>query len=317
MKLPEHFFNYDTEVTPRTHNTPEMIRAFSPFPHITSIGCLQFQRTLPLLPRLTHSGIEIHYIYKGSYRWLVGDSLYRIKSGDAFITMPWETHGGLADMCEKGMYCWIIIAPARFGPTGTLSLGAWSALSGTEERKLGAAFQRVRRHALHHCDAIGGLVERIYTEARGRALGYRARVNACVDEILISAARGIRTDKTFAAAEPDAAVLQFRVLRGIICSHIDSPMTLQDIIVRSGLGRRTVCALISRFTGQTPHAYISKVRIETAYALMRKNIPLSEVALRCGFSSQQHFSNSFKALTGILPKDAVKSKEWGSASHLH
>jgi AraC-like DNA-binding protein len=51
----------------------------------------------------------------------------------------------------------------------------------------------------------------------------------------------------------------------------------------------------------TPHAYLTGRRIAAAKGLLDGNVPLSEVALACGFYDQSHFTRSFKGCTGVTP----------------
>ena len=55
--------------------------------------------------------------------------------------------------------------------------------------------------------------------------------------------------------------------------------------------------------GMTPTNYIAERRIERAKRLMQEtDIPIAEIALRSGFSSQSHFTTSFRRLAGVTPR---------------
>jgi transcriptional regulator GlxA family with amidase domain len=52
----------------------------------------------------------------------------------------------------------------------------------------------------------------------------------------------------------------------------------------------------------TPLAFIIGRRLEHARSLLaHSNLPLVEIALACGFSSQSHFGNSFKKAFDLTP----------------
>ncbi len=56
--------------------------------------------------------------------------------------------------------------------------------------------------------------------------------------------------------------------------------------------------------GMSPTNYIAERRIERAKGLLNEtHLPISEIALRSGFSSQSHFTNSFRRVAGSTPKD--------------
>lgn len=55
--------------------------------------------------------------------------------------------------------------------------------------------------------------------------------------------------------------------------------------------------------GMTPTEYIAEQRIERARTLMRDTtLPIAEIALRSGFSSQSHFTTSFRRFAGVTPR---------------
>ena len=53
--------------------------------------------------------------------------------------------------------------------------------------------------------------------------------------------------------------------------------------------------------GLTPKEYLIQQRIQKAKELIRKKIPLSQIALQCGFYDQSHMIKYFKAYTGVNP----------------
>ena len=59
--------------------------------------------------------------------------------------------------------------------------------------------------------------------------------------------------------------------------------------------------------GMTPTGYIAEQRIERARTLMEDTtLPIAEIALRSGFSSQSHFATSFRRFAGVTPRSFRK-----------
>ena len=55
--------------------------------------------------------------------------------------------------------------------------------------------------------------------------------------------------------------------------------------------------------GMTPTNYIAERRIDRAKKLMQEtDFPISEIALRSGFSSQSHFTTCFRRVAGVTPR---------------
>lgn len=73
------------------------------------------------------------------------------------------------------------------------------------------------------------------------------------------------------------------------------------------LGYVSVSCLNRRFKnemGITPIEYLIELRIEKAKLLLRRrNIPVTEIALRCGFGSSAHFSSCFQKRMNITPSE--------------
>ena len=58
----------------------------------------------------------------------------------------------------------------------------------------------------------------------------------------------------------------------------------------------------TQLTGMTPHAWISETRLQAARAMMqRRDLPLAQIALDCGFSHQSHMGHVFRQHLGLTP----------------
>ena len=93
--------------------------------------------------------------------------------------------------------------------------------------------------------------------------------------------------------------------------HIVSLIKISNI---SGLNHTTLTNLFKSETGMTPMGYVASHRIKIAKKhLAFTEIPIKDVAKRCGYKTVQHFSRVFKAHTGYTPalfrKIAVKRRK--------
>lgn len=97
-----------------------------------------------------------------------------------------------------------------------------------------------------------------------------------------------------------------RVLE-FIEAHLDEPFVLGDLAKAAGLSAYHFARMFKRATGESPHAYVLRRRIERAKTLIAGGSPLAEVALGCGFSGQSHFTARFRAVTGLTPGQFARS----------
>lgn len=61
----------------------------------------------------------------------------------------------------------------------------------------------------------------------------------------------------------------------------------------------------------TPHRYLVGLRIQKAQQLLREGgFRVAQVAERCGFSNEYHFSRAFKRLTGMTPSEYARKQKY-------
>jgi AraC family transcriptional regulator len=79
-------------------------------------------------------------------------------------------------------------------------------------------------------------------------------------------------------------------------------LSVAALAAECGLTRSHFTRRFRRLVGASPHALALGSRLEWARMLVReRRLPLSRIALECGFADQAHFSRAFKQQTGITP----------------
>lgn len=95
------------------------------------------------------------------------------------------------------------------------------------------------------------------------------------------------------------------VLRRILAyidEHLDQPLTLAQLAGEAALSEFHFARMFRTSVGVAPHQYVMRRRMDEALALLKHTtLPLTEIALRCGFHSSSHFSNRFRQLHGVTP----------------
>lgn len=91
-----------------------------------------------------------------------------------------------------------------------------------------------------------------------------------------------------------------------VCDYLDEnyakPISLDELSALAGLSSYHFLRLFTRQKGITPYSYLETIRISNAKKLLAQGISPAEVAYRTGFSDQSHFSNFFKKLIGLTPR---------------
>lgn len=156
-------------------------------------------------------------------------------------------------------------------------------------------------------------------------------VLGCEDPVLMSAARGIgaeisdRSPLGALVAESYVATIFAQLLRtqqfvpdvrktgGLspaslsrviekIDEDLETELSLAQLADIAGLSIPHFCRAFKQTTGAPPYAFIVQRRIERAKEYLRhSSMPITDVALICGFSSSSHLANAFRREVGMAP----------------
>ncbi len=96
------------------------------------------------------------------------------------------------------------------------------------------------------------------------------------------------------------------IINEISDSFSDPALSTGDILDKSGYARDYIRLHFKKITNKTPVEFLTEVRINHACFLIntyQSTIPLSEIALQCGYSDYIYFSRNFKAIMGVSPRE--------------
>jgi AraC-like DNA-binding protein len=96
---------------------------------------------------------------------------------------------------------------------------------------------------------------------------------------------------------------QLRVVRDFVEAHISDKIVLEDLSLLVKLDRFRFLKLFKRTVGMTPHAWLLRLRLEKAVALISasRNMSITEIAHAVGFFDQSHFTRAFRQAYGVTP----------------
>jgi two-component system response regulator YesN len=80
-------------------------------------------------------------------------------------------------------------------------------------------------------------------------------------------------------------------------------LSVTDVCDHVGLSYNYFCTVFHRYTNDTPHNFISRMRLRAAKdRLWTDEMNVGEIAVSCGFKSAAQFSKVFKKQEGLPPK---------------
>jgi len=160
--------------------------------------------------------------------------------------------------------------------------------------ELGLALDRAPAIRNEECAALG---QRLANE-----LGHHDPYSALARE-------GIAMELLAAFARCDAHIVErpgvpawIRLARDYLHATLDAPGSLDDIAQEVGRHPVHLAREFKRHYGETVGAYQRQLRTARAAELLRRGaLPLTEVALECGFASHANLCRTFKAAYGMTP----------------
>jgi AraC family transcriptional regulator len=91
-------------------------------------------------------------------------------------------------------------------------------------------------------------------------------------------------------------------VRDLMASRLAEPLPLADLAAVTGLSVSQFTRRFKAATGQTPHRFLVRLRVDAAGRLLRAgDLPIAEVAVNCGFSHQEHLTRVMRAQLGTTP----------------
>lgn len=104
------------------------------------------------------------------------------------------------------------------------------------------------------------------------------------------------------ASDTHPAFQRLAQVDAYIRAHFHRPVTLGELTKIAGVSVAQLERYCKRVFHLTPRQMIHKVRLEHAHRLLHTDLPITEVALQCGYSDHSAFTRQFKTLTGFTPK---------------
>lgn len=86
--------------------------------------------------------------------------------------------------------------------------------------------------------------------------------------------------------------------------HYEKKVTIKGLAELVNMSVSNFNRIFKKETKTTPMDYLMNVRLEKSKKLLiRKEIPITEIAIRCGFGSSSHYSASFNKLFAVTPTE--------------
>jgi AraC family transcriptional regulator len=95
---------------------------------------------------------------------------------------------------------------------------------------------------------------------------------------------------------------RLRRIKELVHAKMGDDLSLDEMAQSIGLSTAHFARMFRTSTGQTPYQFVLRQRVERATAMLRaQDARVLDVALACGFKTQQHFAQVFRDVCGVSP----------------
>jgi len=97
---------------------------------------------------------------------------------------------------------------------------------------------------------------------------------------------------------------RLRRIKELVHEKLEDDLSLDEMAQAVGLSTAHFARMFRKSTGQTPHQFVLRQRLERARAMLRAaDSRVLDVAVACGFKTQQHFAQVFRDVWGVSPTE--------------
>lgn len=253
----------------------------------------------PLQPDHYHNFYEIFYLWSGSCRFLLKDTVYQMEAGDLVFIAPGELHHSLY---SAGEVCEIVMIYFKEEYLHLPDFSAEASDRPTLHSFMGSV-PAVYQEYLH------SLLTRMLTE-NSRFDRYSEHFERCyLEELLLMLMRhSVMNEK-----EPDllnSRDADILLATKYIYNNFRKPLTLEEVSSVASLSPTYFSKKFKLITGMGFKEYLNYVRLKHAQtALLTTNSSITDIALEYGFNDSNYFKDLFKKVYGKSPREYRKNPD--------
>jgi len=249
----------------------------------------------------SHEVYELLFLLDGATEYeLVGGETVILPGGHFLIVPPGMRHRGLHNVRRPARLCSILLDRSGFkGNTNTVFTRAefdWILDRVESASKLAWPMgAELRKMTMQLASQVRAFDSKLPDSA--------AALRLTVCGVLLEMARQLTVTRTI---PPDEAV---RTAIAYMESQFDQSLSIYDLAKAIGCSRARLFGIFKQSTGLTPNDYLQRIRVaKAASMLLETNLPITEIALICGFNTSQYFSSVFRKYHNRTPSEVREAR---------
>lgn len=260
-----------------------------------------------------NEGLELSYLRNGTVDFMTSDYSGTLASNTMMISGPWQLHRLGNPFIGAGTLQWIILDQNVRRSSQKWSWPHWIVLTEEDRNELTRLLLYNRNPVFFASPGMKQSWDRLYRAVQhNRHTTHASHFAVQINEILLLLLEYLRNpdsrkdQKASPDFSPSIRVVQiFLDELKSIPSQLEYPWTVAEMAKSCRMSESRFTHCCRQVVNQSPMNYLNKWRIEFAMKIMREapEKTITEIAMKCGFSTSQYFATVFKKITDQTPKE--------------
>jgi AraC-like DNA-binding protein len=269
-------------------------------PFITGCAYLRTPVASGLRPH-EHDGYEITYLLSGQTDWLLaGGQSLPLVGGKVALIQAGVAHEGLFHTIEPCELVWMVFRPCRGGDERIHDLGR-PAIERLDEAFAGLG--NVVRDGTARMQSLAHAFRDLPATCRGEPALRRPWLRAILVQFLLESCRALTMAPARLASRCEDRDYQQACAR-YVEEHLSEPIAVRDLAGLFGLSESRFFNAFRQQVGMTPGDFVTRLRLRHAQGYLIDSAgSITDIAMRCGFSTSQYFARRFRQYVGTTPSE--------------
>jgi AraC family 4-hydroxyphenylacetate 3-monooxygenase operon regulatory protein len=255
-----------------------------------------------------NEGLELVLIENGQVTFALEGQEYRLQPNDATFTRPWLRHRlGDPHIGASRIY-WIMLDVGVRRPNQSWKWPSWILLTPADRKKLARLSERIPFHLWQADSHLQRCFRRLGNAIRTNRWGSNLSLIACfVNEALFLLLQELcihhGTEENKGKASREITELFWQEIKQHP-TQLGLRWTMSKMAKRCGLGTTQFVFYTRQLFNLPPMHLLNRCRLERAASLLKgqPRLSITEIALDCGFSTNQHFTKCFREYFRCPPR---------------
>ena len=265
---------------------------------------VEYGNDMPVrLPMHKNPGLEIVYIKRGHLLWECEGTPETILPETLYFTLPWQEHGSTR-LFESGYEVFFfVIKLGAYSPDDPAKIEFQPELGFSPET--GEAISQLLYNCTQHAWPASPLTKTVMPEIQEELTHpgpfHHDRIKNLLKLMILELAKTVQQESDRSDLPANSA-WRLQSLLKRLGLDFGQKWTLKEMTAETGLKRTQFSVIFKHATGESPLSYLTSLRVSKAADMLENtNHSITDIAFQCGFSSSQHFANTFKQKVGQTP----------------